>query len=133
MNANDGLQAKATCDQCGSEQVSLTTNAAVYGREYGDWPHIYLCLRCRAWVSTERGTTTPRGKMVGNDGHQARSRAHAAFDPIWRDRKIMSRKDAYAWLAEQMHMTAEECHIGLMGVSECESVVAFSLAKLRRG
>jgi hypothetical protein len=56
---------------------------------------------------------------------QAKHRAHAAFDPIWRNGR-MTRKAAYAWLAKQLG-TKDPVHIKDMGVAECERVVRICL------
>ncbi len=47
--------------------------------------------------------------------------AHRAFDRLWlakMDRDACSKKQArgagYKWLADQLGMTREDCHIGLM-------------------
>lgn len=115
------------CDVCQSERVFYASNAVLYGSEYGKWPMIYICEDCTAWVSCEPGTDTPRGPLVSQEVHQARKRAHAAFDPIWREKKLMARSDAYGWLAEQMGMTRKECHIGLMNDEQADRVVTISL------
>lgn len=51
-----------------------------------------------------------------------RSKAHAAFDPIWQDTAI-SRTDAYAWLAREMELPLEKCHMELMNARQCRRVI----------
>lgn len=40
----------------------------------------------------------------------------------------MSRNQAYAWLASQMGMTREECHMLLMNEEQCLQVVRICVA-----
>lgn len=53
----------------------------------------------------------------------ARSRAHAAFDRIWKSGN-MRRSEAYRLLAEWMRLNADSAHIGLLGVAQCEELIA---------
>lgn len=48
--------------------------------------------------------------------------AHAAFDPFWKAANI-KRPVAYRWLAEQLGIHEEACHIGLFTVDQCKQVV----------
>ena len=59
----------------------------------------------------------------------ARVRAHAAFDPLWKDGR-MSRGEAYRRLAIAMNMTLEQCHISLMGEREADRVVEIAQSGL---
>lgn len=52
----------------------------------------------------------------------ARGTAHAKFDRIWKTGRL-SRSDAYRWLAEQMQLPAEEAHMELFTVEQCQEVV----------
>ncbi len=64
----------------------------------------------------------PDGRPKGTPGNhatrQARIRAHAAFDPLWKSR-AMSRKSAYAWLKESTGVV----HIAESDIDQCERVV----------
>jgi hypothetical protein len=52
----------------------------------------------------------------------SRSRAHDAFDPLWRTGK-MSRNAAYRWLANELGLSREECHISLFDKDMCQRVI----------
>jgi ssDNA-binding Zn-finger/Zn-ribbon topoisomerase 1 len=54
-----------------------------------------------------------RHPLVDAKTHKARNKAHAAFDELWRGKKL-SRSAAYAALAEEMNLTADQCHMKLM-------------------
>jgi hypothetical protein len=60
--------------------------------------------------------------------------AHDAFDAIWMGRagigsiaSAKARKNAYRWLAEEMGL--EVVHIGWLGRTDCERVVAICQAR----
>lgn len=67
--------------------------------------------------------TTPLGRLANAELRKANRRAHDAFDPLWQARH-MSRQSAYKWLAEQLGISPENCHIGMMDVEGCNAVVA---------
>jgi hypothetical protein len=52
----------------------------------------------------------------------ARAAAHAAFDPVWKSGR-MSRSQAYKWLAAQMDLPPEDCHMEKFTVEQCRKVV----------
>jgi len=59
----------------------------------------------------------------GSDLSRARCQAHAAFDPKWQSGG-MTRTEAYAWLATQLGITKEACHMLNFDAAMCERVVA---------
>lgn len=69
----------------------------------------------------------PDGRPLGNPADQptkeARMRAHAAFDRLWKDGG-MSRTQAYVVMQELMGMTPAEAHIGKLTLEECETLIA---------
>ena len=102
------------------------------GNSYG---MLWICDPCGAWVGCHGDTDEPLGRLANKELREWKQRAHAAFDPLWK-RKLARRqakereyKQAYArgsgykWSAQQMGMTPEEWHIGLMDVEECRRVV----------
>lgn len=60
-----------------------------------------------------------------------RSKAHEALDALWRD-GLMTRQQAYNWLARHMRMKPEDCHITKMDEQQCGSVIALARAKRRQ-
>lgn len=116
------------CTNCGGT-ATYTTNAAVYGREYGAWPFIWLCPVCGCYVGTHPGTNEPLGTLADAETRRARKLAHAALDPLWRDGQ-MTRSAAYAWLAQQMDLEADVCHIGLFTKAQCAQVVRLVMARV---
>jgi hypothetical protein len=53
---------------------------------------------------------------------RARMMAHKAFDPKWESGK-MSRNEAYHWLAKELKIPKEQCHMMLMDEATCLEVV----------
>lgn len=110
------------CDYCGQLAV-LTTGRELYPhRPELSERRFYACAPCGATVGCHPGTEQPLGRLANADLRRARSAAHAAFDPLWKDGGI-SRTRAYRWLAAQLDVKSEACHIGLFDVPTCRRVV----------
>ena len=82
----------------------------------------YLCRPCDAYVGCHPGTTEPLGRLANAELRKAKQAAHAAFDPKWKGGD-MKRKEAYAWLATQLGIDFNDCHIGMFDVETCRRVV----------
>lgn len=89
----------------------------------------YLCLPCKAYVGCHPNSTTALGRLANAELRAAKMRAHAAFDPIWKE-GIKNRKSAYGWLHAKLGIEKHLCHIGMFDVETCEKVVA-ACAELR--
>jgi len=107
------------CNLCGSP-VIFTSNAAVYGKEYGSGK-CYLCRTCGAYV----GTHAPRprealGLLADADMRKGKMMCHALFDPLWKGKPKASkkRKDLYRWLSKQMDVPYDECHFGYFDIEQ---------------
>lgn len=106
------MPAPTKCRFCNSD-VEYTSHAKIYGgRTFSDWPYIYLCTNksCGASVGVHSGTTHPLGTLADKPTKEARKRAHAQFDPIWKE-KLMKRGEAYKWLADKLDILRFQCHI----------------------
>lgn len=123
------------CPYC-DKPARLVTGHAIY-------PHrpdllgkkFWLCTPCDAWVGChprnkkhKHTGAEPLGRLANGELRKAKQAAHAAFDPLWRS-KTMSRKEAYQWLASQLGISPQNCHIGMMDVDSCKSVVAVMAAR----
>lgn len=84
--------------------------------------HFYECAPCDARVGCHPNTMLPMGRLANAELRTEKQRAHAAFDPIWRSGKF-DRKEAYAWLAEQLGITEPNCHIGMFDIDLCRRTV----------
>ena len=124
------------CPYCGAA-AQLVTGAKLY-------PHrpdlaglrAWQCYPCRASVGCHQGTTTPKGPLANGETRRARMAAHAAFDPLWQRwqdaypgqlgpspaMRAALRGRAYAWLAEQLGIPVQDCHIGHFDALRCARV-----------
>ena len=68
--------------------------------------------------------------MANRNLRQAKMAAHTAFDPLWRN-GAQHRRRAYAWLAEQLDIAEQDCHIGLFDIEICHRVVAVCKTAIR--
>lgn len=62
------------------------------------------------------------GGLANAELWAAKRLAHAAFDPLWKEFG-MKRNSAYCWLAQQLQIPAQDCHIGMFDVETCRRVV----------
>lgn len=120
----DPLPVPAECPHCAGA-IGLVSNAAIYGREFGEWPFAYLCASadCGAYVGLHPFTALPLGTLATAPMREARKRAKAAFNPLWQSGR-MRRAEAYQWLADELGIEASRCHIGMFDVAQCEATVA---------
>lgn len=117
------------CGECSDGgNVEMAPGSVIYPKrsDLWKWPDgterwWWLCLSCRAYVGTHKGTIKPLGSPAGRETRRAREAAHAAFDPMWQKRQRLSgiskakaRGLGYKWLAEQLGISFKECHIGMM-------------------
>lgn len=86
------------------------------------------CRPCSAYVTLNH-QGKPNGRVAKAELRKLRQAAHRAFDPLWQSGE-MSRPEAYAWLAIQLNIPFEYCHIGMMGEISCMRVVTVCQEKL---
>lgn len=121
-NKIDELPIPKKCRYCGNE-VILTSNAEIYGKEYGNGK-CYLCRNCKSFVGIHTGTTIPLGTLANADLRKARNEAHKLFDKLWKNpTRIMTRYEAYKWLANKMGLKIEETHIAWFEIEQCKKVI----------
>lgn len=97
------------CNYCGGEVV-LTSNAEIYGKEYGKVPRCYLCRNCRASVGVHK-SNEPLGILANDELKALKQKAHSLFDPYWKD-KGWRRGTAYKKMATKLGIDAGDCHFG---------------------
>ena len=101
------------CNLCRGK-VIYTSNAAVYGREYGSGK-CYLCLSCRAYVGTHK--PRPRealGILADANMRKGKRMCHDIFDSKWKGKPKAKKKrrDMYWWLSRQLGIHIDDCHFG---------------------
>lgn len=110
------------CEYCNNAAEKVT------GREV--YPHrpdlyekiIYRCRPCNASVGCHPGTDKPLGRLANQPLKKAKMAAHAAFDPLWKSKK-MKRGEAYKWLAAALGLSVDDCHIGMFDEAMCKRVI----------
>ena len=116
------------CPYCCRPAALRSTSAHLYyGRDYGP---VWQCEPCEAWVGCHKGGHQPLGRLANAALRAAKQRAHAAFDPLWQAKmrqdgcaKNKARSKGYIWLAGQLGIAAQECHIGYFNEDMCARVV----------
>ena len=110
---------------------------------YPNRPDLYRlifwkCDPCQAYVGSHKRSGKPKGYPGNEEVRNARKHVHKVFDPIWQNAdqdpayagsektkeakqviRFAARSRAYAWLAHQMGISKETCHIAMLGIEEC--------------
>ena len=109
------------CPYCGGS-VKLIDSQIIYGKSYG---LAWVCEnypKCDAYVGCHPGTDKPLGRLADKELRAWKGAAHAAFDPMWKSRK-MTRRRAYQWLSGQIGILEDETHIGMFDADMCKRTV----------
>ena len=105
------------CPECGAPMELRRSGR--HGPFYG----------CTQWPSCKGShgahpDGSPLGTPADHATKQARILAHAAFDQIWRDKLLPSRKAAYRWMQESLGLSKEDAHIGRFSIDQCKALIA---------
>ena len=114
------------CPTC-SARGTLVTGVEVYPHrpDLAD-KRFWVCQPCDTRVGCHPGTDRPLGRMANAQTRALKSKAHEAFDPLWRD-GAMTRSAAYAWLAGSLGL--REAHMGSLSDLDLARVVELCWAK----
>lgn len=111
------------CPYCGSITV-LRSADGIYQDNSGH-VMLYVCKnypRCDSYVRVKPGTNIPMGTPANKELRVLRTKAHYYFDQM-HTLGIMSKKEAYQWLADLFCCPLSEAHIGMMGEYYCQQVI----------
>ncbi len=93
----------------------------------GRFGPFYACVRRDQTGCPGAHGAHPDGRPMGTPANaatrQARIKAHAAFDQLWKSGE-MTRRQAYWWLQQSMEMTTLQAHIGKFTLEQCERLIA---------
>ena len=108
-----------TCPYC-NRDAQQATGADIYPHR-PDLAHkkFYRCSPCGAYVGCHKDGR-PLGRLANADLRRAKQLTHAKFDPLWKSGQ-MSRSAAYRWLADQLGIPGDECHIGMFDIDRCRA------------
>ena len=121
--------ASQQCPFCGADTEHISS-AELYGKDYG---MMYICRPCDAYVGCHTDGPNKgeaKGFVANKEYRRARQKAHLYFDPLWMRKKrkenLSNRKariPAYKWLAREMGIPYEQCHISQMDLEQLHRVV----------
>lgn len=120
------------CPYCGSP-VTLRSADGIY-RDNSRGAMLYVCSHypeCDAYVRVHSGTKVPMGSLANRELRALRRAAHHYFDQLYRS-GMMSREDAYQWLAQWISAPLSEAHIGHLGEYYCRKVIEESQKLLQK-
>lgn len=107
------------CPYCNNQAV-WTQNKAIYGRNYGRSYMCYYCKPCNAYVGCHRNSRTPLGTMANAELRDFRKKAHAVFDPLWKERRHKKRHQLYAEISRHF---GYEIHIAQSDIPQCKRII----------
>lgn len=114
------------CPYCGGEMI-LRDATFVYpnNKKAVEWGSVWVCEhypKCDSYVGCHDGTTIPLGRPANARLRTLKKEAHKQFDPIWKS-GLVSRDQAYHWLADVLGIPYEECHIGMFDIHLCQKTI----------
>lgn len=127
------IKPSCKCDYCG-EGATLVTGLVIYPHRPDLYHLRFWKCDCRnAYVGCHaKGAkigngvvsdgTAPLGRLADSELRAWKSKAHAAFDPLWKGGEL-SRSKAYEFLSQKMGIDKDQCHIGQFDVEACKKVV----------
>ena len=111
------------CPYCDSHVV-LRSADGVYKKNRAN-TMLYVCASyptCDAYVRILPNTRQPAGSLANRELRALRREAHQYFDRIYLS-GIMTRKEAYHWLAATLQIPIPQTHIGHLGKYYCRQVI----------
>ncbi|MCK5662505.1 MAG: hypothetical protein KAI17_03415 [Thiotrichaceae bacterium] len=123
-----------TCPYCGTLSELCTINV-FYGRPIKKG-YLYVCRdypECNSYVGCHPGTIRPLGSMANKELRTYRSELHALFDPQWKNAipKQKVRSELYHWLAGELSLPVEKCHMAYFNLEEAKQALQICRAKFR--
>lgn len=122
---------KIDCDYCKNPAILVTGEVIYPHRSDLKNKKFWRCIPCKAYVGCHpiskhhKTDEVPLGRLANAELRKAKSLAHAAFDPKWRNGGF-TRREAYGILADRLGIKKKDCHIGMFDVETCQRVVEIS-------
>ena len=94
----------------------------------------YVCARypvCDSYVMAHPGTLEPMGSLAGPELRRLRYEAHRQFNKIY-ECGLMSKQEAYRWLAGVVQAPMRHAHIGHLNDYYCREVIRKSRELLEK-
>lgn len=111
------------CPYCKSPVV-LRSADGIY-KENSKGAMLYVCAKypqCDSYVHAHTGSMKPMGSLANQELRTLRQKAHQSFDRLYLS-GLMTREEAYLWLANEISAPLSEAHIGHLGEYYCRQVI----------
>jgi hypothetical protein len=113
------------CDYCNRPAKLVTKTYVGYPAR-----RLWTCDACDAWVGCFPQSDVPLGTLANAELRSLRQEAHRVFDVLWKEKAVragmpprQARTLAYAWLAEQLGLPPEACHMAKMREADVRRVI----------
>lgn len=114
-----------TCPYCGND-AKLVKGSQIYKNPKPEIArkNFWQCKPCNAYVGCHiKGDgKVPFGTLANDKLRVLRGITHRTFDGLWIDKR-RARKMAYLWLAQEMGITPDKCHIGKFDERQCREAI----------
>ena len=100
------------CPYCSSSVIYRSADG-IY-KENKDDTMLYVCSKypeCDSYVRVHKGTRIPMGELANRELRCLRREAHHYFNQLYLT-GMMTRDEAYRWLADQISAPMSEAHFG---------------------
>lgn len=113
------------CPYCGGKATLVSASKVYPHSSKFQKDKMWVCEhypKCDAYVGCHPGTEIPLGRLANEKLRKLKVEAHRQFDPIWKC-GLMTRKEAYKWLADMLRIKEKDCHIGMFNPDMCNKVI----------
>lgn len=120
------------CPYCGASVVYRSSDGIYKNKR--ERTMLYVCSRypqCDSYVRVHTGTNIPVGSLANPELRTLRRKAHFYFDRLHKY-GLMSKDEAYRWLADLTCTPSAEAHIGMLGEYYCKLVIEESKKLLEK-
>lgn len=115
------------CQYCNKPAI-WTENKAIYGKNYGKSYMCYYCKPCNAYVGCHRNSRLALGTLANAELREYRKKAHAHFDPIWKNRSQRNRGRLYEEISRHF---GKDIHIGESDIQTCKDIIVWCIEKTK--
>lgn len=116
-------QKQMRCPYCGA--IARYRSADGIYKDNSGNTMLYVCSNypeCDSYVRVHKGTKIPVGSMANPQLRKLRREAHEHFDLLYQS-GLMTKQEAYLWLADIVSSPLSEAHIGHLGEYYCKKVI----------
>ena len=104
------------CGECGAPMVMKTSR-------FGKFLGCRQFPTCKGTHSVHQDTGQPMGTPADKATKEARIKAHASFDTLWKS-GVLTRQQAYKWMRQTMGLDGKTGHIGAFTKEQCVRLIA---------